>query len=82
MILRKALLLVLGEQDLAVDDDIELARRPRDELRVDARLLLDLGRETRGARLVVSGLAVLDRDVHERRFLMMSDRERKRVLHG
>jgi hypothetical protein len=59
---REAALLVLGEDQLAVDDDVELARRPGDEGGVDADLVLDGRRETRGAGFVVSDLAVFDLD--------------------
>jgi hypothetical protein len=62
LLVREAALLVLGEDELAVDDDVELADRPGLDLAVDADLFLDRGRETRGAGFVVSGLAVLDRD--------------------
>jgi hypothetical protein len=55
---------VLREDQLAVDQDVELAGLAGLDLRVDAFGLLDFGRETRGAGLVVSGLAVLDDDVH------------------
>jgi hypothetical protein len=61
----EAVLLVLREDQLAVGEHVELADRARDDLGVEALLLLDFGRETRGAGLVVSGLAVLDDDVHE-----------------
>jgi hypothetical protein len=57
-------LLVLREHDDAVGEDVELADPPGLHVDRDALLLLDLGRETRGAGLVVSGLAVLDDDAH------------------
>jgi hypothetical protein len=53
---------VLGEDQLPVDLDVELTRLPDDQRGVDADLLLDLGRETRGAGFVVSDVAVLDPD--------------------
>jgi len=61
---RKALLLMLREDHVAVDDDIEHAIVALDQRRVDAELVLDPGRQTGGLRKVVSTTAVLDRDVH------------------
>jgi len=62
--LRESAGLPLGEDELAVHLDLEDAARPLDELRLDAELLLDLCRQTGGARIVVSDGAVLDRDGH------------------
>lgn len=53
---------LLGEDELAIDDDVELAGLADDELRFDADLSLERGRETRGAGFVVSNVAVLDLD--------------------
>jgi hypothetical protein len=55
--------LLLGEDELVVDRDLEDSSRSFDELRLDAQLLLDLFRQTGGARVVVSDGAVLDRDL-------------------
>jgi hypothetical protein len=63
-ILGEAVPLPLGEGKPAVDDDFEDASSRRDELRGDAVTLLDPGRQTCGAWLVVSDLAVLYRDLH------------------
>jgi hypothetical protein len=54
--------LPLGEHQLAVHLDVEDAGGSLDELGLDAELLLDLCRQTGGARKVVSDGAVLDRD--------------------
>ena len=64
VVLREAVLLLLGEDQLPVHDDVELARLARFDLGVDACRLLDRGRETRGLRLVVSDDAVADGDGH------------------
>lgn len=61
----EATLLVLGEDDLAVDAHVELATAAVLERGIDAGLLLDLGRETRGPGFVVSNHAVGDDDLHE-----------------
>jgi len=60
--LREAAGLLLGEDDFVVDHDLEDACGPLDELCFDAQLLLDLFRQTGGARVVVSDGAVLDHD--------------------
>jgi len=56
--------LLLREDLPAVDDDVEDAARARDQGGVDAESPLQLGRETRGPRLVVSNGAVGDLDLH------------------
>jgi hypothetical protein len=53
---------VLGEDQLAVDEDVELTGFADLERGVEAGFLLDRGRETRGAGFVVSDEAVLDDD--------------------
>jgi hypothetical protein len=53
---------VLGEDQLAVEDDVELAGFARFERGVEAGLFLDGGRETRSPGLVVSDVTVLDDD--------------------
>jgi hypothetical protein len=63
-VLREPPCIVLREDLPAVDDDVEDAAAPLDELGRDARLLLDRGRQTGGLRLVVSLHAVGDRDLH------------------
>jgi len=62
--LREPACLPLGEHQLAVHLDVEDAARPFDELGLDAGLLLDLCRQTGGARIVVSDGAVLNGDGH------------------
>jgi hypothetical protein len=59
---------VLGEDELAVDDHVELAGFSRFDRGVEAGLSLDGGRETRSPGFVVSGVAVLDDDalIHAR----------------
>jgi hypothetical protein len=52
--------LLLGEDHLVADGDLEDAARALDQLRLDAEALADVGRQTGGARVVVSGDAVLD----------------------
>jgi hypothetical protein len=56
---------LLREQQLAVEDDVELAAIPLDRTGVDPRALRDLGRETRGPAVVAaSDGAVEDLDGH------------------
>jgi hypothetical protein len=57
--------LPLRVDQAAVDLDVELARLAGDELGGDAGDFFDGGRETRSLRLVVSGVAVANDDVHE-----------------
>ena len=61
--IREAAALLLGEDDLVVDRDLEDPAGSFDELGLDAELLLDLFRQTGGARIVVSDGAVLDADL-------------------
>jgi hypothetical protein len=60
--------LVLGEDQLAVHEHVELPGGAGLERAVEAKLLLDRRRETRSARFVVSDVAVLDQDLlaHDR----------------
>jgi hypothetical protein len=60
--MRKAAGLLLGEDQLVADGDLEDSAGSFDELGFDAELLLDLLRQTGGARKVVSDSAVLDGD--------------------
>jgi hypothetical protein len=55
---------VLAVDLLAVDGDVEDPAAPFDQLGFDVVLLLDSGRQTGGLWQVVSGAAVLDRDLH------------------
>ena len=63
-VLGEAAGLVLGVDLLPVDDDVEDAAAPLDELRIDADLFLDSGRQTGGLGEVASLHAVLDEDLH------------------
>jgi hypothetical protein len=54
---------LLGEDELAVDRDLEDSSGSFDELGFGAELLLDLFRQTGGTRVVVSDGAVLDGDL-------------------
>lgn len=56
--------LMLGEDQLAVGEDIELAAAARLYLNLKTALLPDGGCETRSPGLVVSHLAVFDIDTH------------------
>jgi len=55
--------LLLGEDQVVAHRDLEDSTMAADQLRLDAELLLDLGRQTGGAWVVVSDRAVLDGDV-------------------
>jgi hypothetical protein len=68
--LRETAGLLLGEDDLVVHRDLEDASGSLDELSLDAELLLDLFRQTGGARIVVSDGAVLDDDVRGHTLLL------------
>ena len=61
--LGEAPLLLLGEDDLVARGDLEHPASALHQVRPDAELLLDLVRQTGGARVVVSDGAVLDDDV-------------------
>ena len=61
--LREAAELFLGEDEVVPHGDLEDATAATDQLRLDAELLLDLSRQTGGARIVVSTGAVLDGDI-------------------
>jgi hypothetical protein len=63
-LLREATLLLLGEDERAVGDDVVLALCPFDRLGLEA-LLVQLSRETRGSFVVpASDRAVEDLDAH------------------
>jgi hypothetical protein len=55
---------LLGEDQLVVERDLEDAATGGDQLALDTEFGLQLGRQTGGARLVVSLLAVFDLDAH------------------
>jgi len=60
----------LGEDELAVGDDVELTAGARGDDGVDAERLLDRGRQTGGLRQVVSNLTVEDRHLHDDAMLL------------
>src|SRR2546427_6176383 len=65
LVLGEAALALLGKDQRAVRDDVELALRARDRLRLVRRLLAQLGRETRSPSVIaVSDGAVVDLDLH------------------
>jgi hypothetical protein len=53
---------LLGEDEIAVDADVEDTARALDQLGPDAELALQLVRQTGGAREIISNQAVLDGD--------------------
>ncbi len=61
---RKATGIVLAVYFAAVDDDVENAAASLDQLGIDIRLLFDGGRQTGGLRLVVSLIAIGNRNTH------------------
>jgi hypothetical protein len=61
---RKTMRLVLRKDLRPVDGDIEHAALARHDLRVDAELALDDGRQTGGLRPIVSTDTIRDGDVH------------------
>jgi len=64
-VLREPSLPLLGEEQPAVREHVELALQAFDGGRLDARPFGDLGRETRGPAVVaVSDRAVVDLDLH------------------
>ena len=63
-IFRKAPLGVLRKDQRAVDGDVEHTAVPARQVRVDAKLSLECGRQTGGLGKVVSTSAVRNRDLH------------------
>lgn len=63
-VLGKAFLGVLGEDEVAVRDDVEHTVGPFDQLGVDAERVLDGGRQTGGLGQVLSTGAVGNRQRH------------------
>lgn len=58
--LRKTTCLFLGEEDLAVQGDVENTAMPLDQLRGESEFGFDLVRQTGGSRKIASGSAVFD----------------------
>jgi hypothetical protein len=66
VVLRKTARLLLGEDQVAVHEHVELARVTLGHLGLVLGRLVDLGRETRGpAVIAVSDWAVVDLDPHD-----------------
>ena len=73
---------LLGEDDLAVADDVELGLLAADRRRVDASVP-ELGRETRGPSVVpVSDGAVEDLDAHRKEPIFTASLRVGRLLPG
>ena len=64
LVFGKASLFVFGEDQFAVDEDIELAWLANGQFRWCVKGILNFGRETHGARFVVSNVAINDFDLH------------------
>jgi len=60
----KTVHLVLGENELSIDNDVEDAAVPADQLGLDAELFLYSGRQTGGLWEKVSGHAIGYRNLH------------------
>jgi hypothetical protein len=73
---------VLGEDQLSVDEDVELAWSTDLERGVERGFFLDRGRETRGAGFVVSDEAVLDDDALVHDPIMANQGARRKALAG
>ena len=56
----------LGEHQVAVDRDLEDPVLALDQLNRGSKLVLQLGRQPGGPRLVISNHAVFDRNIHVR----------------
>ena len=63
--LGEPLFLLLGEDELTVGDDVELATGADEHLGIDAERLRDRGRQTGGLWQIVSNFAVADRHLHD-----------------
>ena len=62
--LREAIFVVLGDDQIAVDDDVKYPARAFDEFGLDAELAFDCLRQTGSLGQVVSHDAVFDADLH------------------
>jgi hypothetical protein len=78
----KAPLLLLGEEQLSVDEDVKLAWLTDLERGVEPGFFLDRGRETRGAGFVVSDEAVLDDDALAHARIMANQSAHGKTLAG
>ena len=62
--LRESIFVVLGEDQVTVDNNVEYPVRALDELGLEAELAFDCLRQTGGLGQVVSHNAVFDADLH------------------
>lgn len=62
----KASHLLFGKDQLPVDEHIELTGLANDQFRLNVEGIFNFGRETHGTRFVVSNMAILDFDLHEK----------------
>ena len=62
--LREAIFVVFGEDQVTIDDDVKDPARAFDEVGLDAERAFDCLRQTGGLGQVVSHPAVLDADLH------------------
>lgn len=76
----KALQRSLGEDQSPIHADLEDPAAGGNELAIDVQGIFQLGRQTDGARLVVSGGAVFDLDLH--RFTSTPDFDLPRTAIG
>jgi hypothetical protein len=64
LVFRKASGVLFGEHELAIDNDIELPRLANGQFRGRIESIFNFGRETHGARFVVSSVTIFDFDLH------------------
>ncbi len=64
LVFGKASGVLFGEYEFAVDDDVELTRLTNGQFGWNVESIFDFGRETHGARFVVSSVAIFDFDLH------------------
>lgn len=62
---RKAALAVLGKNQNTVGRNIEDAATTLDKFRLHSEFLKNIGRQTGGARQIISTRAIFDRDMHQ-----------------
>lgn len=61
---RKASGALFGENELVIDNDIELPGLANCQFRLRIESIFNFGRETHGARFVVSSVTIFDFDLH------------------
>jgi hypothetical protein len=64
LVFGEASFVLFGENQPAIDDDIELTRLTNGQFRGNVESTFNLGRETHGTRFVVSSVAIFDFDLH------------------